>query len=104
MGTIIVKHSDGTGDPDNQGPRTFAMVKRGGDYNLAGAMDWEWFELLQANPEDATSPWQISWRGLGPPLGSGYGGGGSECNTCHSAASGNDYVQAEPLQLSTLAK
>jgi hypothetical protein len=104
VGTLIVKHTDGVGDPDNQGPRTFGMVKRGGDFNISGAKNWEWFELVQSNSEDPTSPWQIVWRGLGPPIGSGYGAGGSECNSCHSEAAANDYVEAEPLQLSTLTK
>ncbi len=104
VGTMIVKHTDGAGDPDQQGPRTFGMVKRGGDYNKAGALDWEWFELVQSNADEPTSPWIIAWRGLGPPIGSGYGAGGSECNTCHMEAEGNDYVEAQVLQLSTLAK
>jgi hypothetical protein len=104
IGTIIVKRSDGLGDPENHGPRTFAMVKRGGDYNKAGARDWEWFELLQSDSNDPASPWQIVWRGLGPPIGSAYGASGSECNGCHAEAKANDYVQASVLQLSTLAQ
>jgi hypothetical protein len=44
VGAMIVKHVDGEGDPN--GPRTFAMVKRGGNYNRNGALDWEWFELI----------------------------------------------------------
>lgn len=103
IGTVIVKHTDGVGDPDNGGPRTFAMVKRGGDYNKAGAINWEWFELVQSNPDDpANSTWLISWRGLGAPAGGAYGSTDGGCNGCHAQASPNDYVQAEPLQLSTL--
>jgi hypothetical protein len=103
VGTIIVKRTDGVGDVD--GPRTFAMVKRGKDYNKAGALNWEWFELLQSDSSDASSPWQLSWRGLGPTTGGGYSTGGtSECNGCHAQAQPNDYVQAGPLQLSTLAR
>lgn len=104
VGTMIVKHTDDTGAPNAEGPRTFAMVKRGGGYNRAGALDWEWFELIQTTPEDPASAWQISWRGLGPPIGSEYGGGGSECNGCHATAESNDYVQSQALQLSTLVR
>lgn len=103
-GTLIVKRTDGVGDPENGGPRTFAMVKRGGDYNKAGALNWEWFELIQSNPDDASSPWQISWRGLGPPVGGQYGSNDGGCNGCHGQGVANDYVQAPVLQLSTLAR
>jgi len=98
VGTIIVKHSDGNGDPTQV--RTFAMVKRGGDYNQNGALNWEWFELLQ---DDTSKAWIISWRGIGPALGGEYGTTGDTCNTCHMAAKTNDFVQAEPLQLKTLS-
>lgn len=104
VGTIIVKRTDGVGDPDNGGPRTFAMVKRGGDYNKAGALNWEWFELIQNDPNDTTSPWLISWRGLGPPVGGAYGSTDGGCNGCHGLAQSNDYVRSVALQLSELAK
>jgi hypothetical protein len=104
IGTIIVKHTDGVGDPDNGGPRTFAMVKRGGDYNKAGAINWEWFELVRSNADDPTSAWLISWRGLGAPSGGAYGSTDGGCNGCHAQGSANDYVQAVELQLSTLAR
>ncbi|MGZ3456998.1 MAG: hypothetical protein ACXU86_00675, partial [Archangium sp.] len=97
VGTIIVKHTDGVGDPDNGGPRTFAMVKRGGDYNKDGALNWEWFELVQSDPTVATSPWQIAWRGLGPSAGGAYGTTDGSCNGCHAQGSANDYVQADAL-------
>lgn len=104
VGTIIVKHTDGVGDPDNGGPRTFAMVKRGGDYNKQGALNWEWFELIQDDPTNPASPWLISWRGLGPPAGGGYGSTGAECNGCHAQAQGNDFVPSDPMLLSNLAR
>jgi len=104
VGTIIVKHTDGVGDPDNGGPRTFAMVKRGGDYNMNGALNWEWFELVQSDPTDPTSPWQIAWRGLGPSAGGAYGMTDGSCNGCHAQGSANDYVQADVMLLSTLAR
>lgn len=81
-GTIIVKISG----IDTESRRVFAMAKRGGTYNADGAAGWEWFELL-----DATDPPRISWRGLGPPDGESYAGG-EQCNTCHAAAAGNDFV------------
>jgi hypothetical protein len=77
--------------------RLFAMVKRGGSYNTEGAVGWEWFELT----EHADGTVAIRWRGLGPPDGEGYGGGGSTCNVCHvSFAASNDYVQVRDLSLS----
>ena len=38
VGTMIVKESDPT---DGGPPEIFAMTKRGGGYNDAGAVDWE---------------------------------------------------------------
>jgi hypothetical protein len=87
-GTIIVKKM-----PFN----TFAMVKRGGGYNAAGALDWEWFELVESNGSVA-----IKWRGLGPPAGEVYGKTGQTCNQCHAGATANDFVLTPALQLGSL--
>jgi hypothetical protein len=90
IGTIIVKDMPSAA-------RTFAMAKRGQDYNDTGAVNWEWFELQ----DPITDPVTIVWRGLGPPAGEGYGGAGNtDCNNCHTGAWENDFVQSAPLQLS----
>ena len=94
VGTIIVKELTAPDDTKN----TFAMVKRGGGYNAAGATDWEWFELVPGSDQAIS----IIWRGVGPPVGEKYGGdpnGG--CNGCHANAKANDFVQATPLSLSS---
>ena len=94
VGTIIVKETDGG---ELAARKVFAMVKRGGGYNVSGARNWEWFEL--DNLEGGTV--RIRWRGVGPPAGEGYGGdknGG--CNTCHAGAVANDYVISANLDLS----
>jgi hypothetical protein len=89
IGTIIVKRlADET--------QSFAMVKRGGGYNSAGASGWEWFEIKPA--ADGTPV--IVWRGITPPAGEMYHGvSGGECNLCHEAGRANDFVQSEPLLL-----
>jgi hypothetical protein len=92
VGTIIVK--EGTDGPVYM-RQYFAMVKRGGTENAAGAKGWEWFELQ--NAADGTPG--IRWRGVGPPNGELYGGdptGG--CNSCHVKC-GNDAVCAKAVQL-----
>lgn len=75
----------------------FAAVKRGANYNAMGAVNWEWFELLE-------NPVAIKWRGFGPPAGEMYGGdpnGG--CNSCHAACgANNDYICSPYLQLPEL--
>jgi hypothetical protein len=93
LGTVIVK----TIVPNPAFPdalRTFAMAKRGGRFNHAGAVDWEWFEL-----DVTASPPAILWRGVGPPIGDTYEGEAS-CNGCHALAASNDFVQSPPLALS----
>src|SRR5450755_2534973 len=92
VGTIIVK--EGTDGPVYM-RQYFAMVKRGGTENAAGAKGWEWFKLQ--NAADGTPG--IRWRGVGPPNGELYGGdptGG--CNSCHVKC-GNDAVCAKAVQL-----
>lgn len=90
IGTIIVEDRTTTGV-------TFAGVKRGGNYNASGAVNWEWFELV------TTPSVAIKWRGVGPPAGEQYGGdpdGG--CNSCHAQCGAtNDYVCSPYLQLAS---
>jgi hypothetical protein len=93
IGTVIVEaRESGT-------MKIFSGVKRGGDYNVTGAKNWEWFELQEASgPGSAVT---IVWRGLGPPAGDMYGGdpnGG--CNSCHAmCGANNDFVCSAQLQL-----
>jgi hypothetical protein len=97
IGTALVK----TIAADTAAPgQTFAMVKRGGAYNVQGALGWEWFELTSSNP---VAP-AILWRGITPPAGGAYADcpdvvGGS-CNNCHVASRNNDYVPSDALALS----
>lgn len=89
MGTIIVKETAADG-------RIFAQVKRGGGYNVTGAVDWEWYELgIGTNGGIG-----IKWSGFGPPAGEQYGGDpNGTCNSCHLAGKSNDYVMASWLIL-----
>lgn len=87
IGTIIVKTTVGA--------QTFAMAKRGGGFNAAGAADWEWFEIT----ESSGSP-LIVWRGTTAPLTEVYASVSSvSCNACHTQFSDNDYVGGASLQL-----
>jgi hypothetical protein len=95
VGTMIVKESD---PHDGGPPEIFAMAKRGGGFNDAGAADWEWFTLLDAGTA-AEDNVQIVWRGDGPPQGSTYGASHESCNECHSLSVDNDFVASPPLQL-----
>ena len=91
VGTVIVKEFTQAALADRQ---VFAMVKRGGSYNLRGATGWEWWELKNLDEQTV----QKVWRGVGPPSGEKYGGdptGG--CNVCHSNAAANDFVQSVKL-------
>ena len=101
VGTVIVKKiipDDGT----TTNARTFAMAKRGGDYNSSGAAGWEWLELDPPQTINPAMP-NILWRGVAPPAGENYSGSPSgTCNDCHSAAKANDYVQSPPLQFDKL--
>jgi hypothetical protein len=88
VGTMIVKVTAVDG-------QIFARAKRGGRYNLAGAVDWEWFEL-----EEGSNGVSIKWHGVGPPAGERYGGDPtSGCNPCHATARANDDVLSPWLQL-----
>jgi hypothetical protein len=95
VGTIIVKETD---EADPTARKVFAMVKRGGDFNPTGAVNWEWFELQ--NTVGGTVA--INWRGYGPTSGSAdvYGGNPHICNDCHEIAISNDYAWSSALQLS----
>ena len=98
VGTILLKVAQpvaGSGETD---PDVHAMVKRGGGYN-PGAPGWEWFDLVLSGGVPV-----INWRGAAPPAGGGYQAGSidtanpdGDCNSCHSAAYGNDYVHTVPL-------
>lgn len=95
VGTIIVKSAVGGSTPANN--RVFAGVKRGGDFNANGSLNWEWFELLNTEQETPT----IGWRGVGPPSSADvYGGDPALCNGCHQQAKANDFIWADKLQLS----
>lgn len=88
VGTIIVKETEADG-------KLFARVKRGGSYNVTGAVGWEWFEI-----EETSGNMRIVWRGLGPPAGESYGGDpNAGCNVCHRTVPANDYVLAPWLTL-----
>lgn len=93
VGTIIVKQLEENPAGEIQ---VFAMVKRGGGYNLKGATDWEWFELQDLDDQKV----KIVWHGVGPPVGEKYAGdpnGG--CNVCHGGAADNDFVHTPQLDL-----
>ena len=87
VGTAIVKEmNDGSA-------QVFAMVKRGGNYNPTGALNWEWFELKSVG-----GTLRINWRGVGPPAGEMYGGDANGgCNGCHLSHADNDFVSSLPL-------
>ena len=94
IGTIIVKETEET-DPTAR--HVFAMVKRGADFNAAGAVNWEFYELT--NKTDGTV--SVQWQGYGPTSASTdiYGGDPNVCNNCHRQAITNDYVFGAALQL-----
>jgi hypothetical protein len=94
VGTIIVKEFEGGTVTER---KVFAMVKRGGDYNTAGATGWEWFELQNLDETNV----DIIWRGVAPPAGESYAPGSVTCNACHGNAKGNDYVWSTALALSS---
>jgi hypothetical protein len=91
VGTIIVEARE------SGAKLIFAAVKRGGGYNAAGAVDWEWFELDEDPSSGAVS---ILWRGLGPPATNNHYGGTDRCNFCHMSCADNDYACSEKLKLS----
>lgn len=95
VGTMIVKEVT---NREKETHEIFAMVKRGGDYNLRGAPGWEWFELRE-RPDETLA---IVWRGINAPNGEDYAGdplGG--CNSCHQLAARNDFVKTTTLALAS---
>jgi hypothetical protein len=92
VGTIIVKETD----PGPVTQRTvFASVKRGGDFDPTGDVNWEWFSLQ--NLPDGTE--SVLWRGPGPSSGGVYGTGAlGGCNACHGVAKSTDYVMTPQLR------
>ncbi|MDP2345198.1 MAG: hypothetical protein Q8O67_29910 [Deltaproteobacteria bacterium] len=101
VGTVIVKEGSGLEVEGGTGTQTHAMVKRGGSYNLDGAVGWEWFEI--ESDDDGVI---ILWRGENPPDGESYGciaGDCAEafgdCNGCHAGSRGNDFVNSTQLEL-----
>jgi hypothetical protein len=96
VGTIIVKTiHDSVTVGDLSLDQTFAMAKRGGNYNTGGATGWEWFEL-----DVTVAPPGIIWRGQQPPAGIVYSTlGAVDCNGCHAVAAANDYVRDPDIQL-----
>ena len=93
VGTIIVKHAELDARPEGQ---LFAMAKRGGGYNTAGAVGWEWFELVEREEGGVA----IKWRGLSAPSGESYGSDPhGTCNNCHREAKANDFVKSPALAL-----
>ncbi len=102
VGTMIVKETQVGADKTQW--EVHAAVKRGGNYNANGAIDWEWFDLSL----DADAVPTINWSGAQPPPGGGYGApvagdpSATDCNTCHAVAKANDYIQDSFLQLKNL--
>jgi len=95
QGSIILKRAEFGDDPTKW--EVHAMAKRGGGYNLNGAVDWEWFDIeLNASGDF----YRIKSRGV--KGGESYGNiapdaPGADCNTCHLAAKDFDYVQSTVL-------
>jgi hypothetical protein len=104
VGTILVKRMT-SGERKND---MFAMVKRGGGFNAAGAHGWEWFELVRREDDSIG----IKWRGIDAPFGESYsqtadsskeeGDPMGGCNGCHEMATKNDFVLTAELTLSKL--
>ena len=93
VGTIIVKEQN---DPALTDRQVFAMVKRGGDYNPAGAVNWEFYELQNVDECNVS----IVWSGL-PLGGDPYASNPQVCNDCHIMAEDNDFVWTQGLELSS---
>ncbi len=101
IGAMIAKTVE-VGDPTTWS--IHAKAKRGGGFNPQGAINWEWFELRIVGTNEVT----ILWRGAQPPKDHGYeslpGLGATtamdgDCNTCHAAAAGTDYLLSPVLQM-----
>jgi len=105
-GTIIVKAIQRGASPQDW--EIFAIAKRGGDYDAAGAVGWEFF-LLAIDPDGVP---RVASRGIAPsddghgdmspgPAAGGYfaGGGIAPCNVCHGQSSrgASDYTMSPLL-------
>jgi len=95
VGFMVVKETE---EADPTARSTFAMVKRGGSFNILGAAGWELYDLKN-NTDGSVN---IQWSGYGPPAGSTdiYGGNPNVCNGCHKIAASNDFIWSAALQLS----
>jgi hypothetical protein len=113
VGTVIVKAIERGATPQDW--EIFGKAKRGGDYNPAGAVDWEYF-LLRIEADGAP---HITSRGIAPnddgrgDMGLAAAAGGyfdsgqiSPCNLCHgdSKLAVNDYVMSMLLYPSATAQ
>jgi hypothetical protein len=87
VGAIIVKTLEIGAETEWE---VHAMVKRGGDYNVDGALGWEWFDLA-IDPE--AGPF-IAWRGEGSAADPGgyVSVEATGCNGCHAVVASTDYV------------
>lgn len=88
LGTIVVKAVE-EGAPSEW--TVHAMVKRGGGYNPAGAVDWEFFDL-HVDDELRVA---IAWRGTGDDAAAYLDPATGEavaCNSCHVLGVEWDYV------------
>jgi hypothetical protein len=104
VGTILVKKMTSGERRDEM----FAMVKRGGGFNAAGAHGWEWFELAEREDDSIG----IKWRGIDAPFGESYSRTADDskeegdpmggCNGCHEMATKNDFVLTAELTLAKL--
>lgn len=102
VGTVFVKEGAGLEVEGGTGTEIHAMVKRGGGFNADGAVGWEWFELGLSTTNSPI----IVWRGQEPPDGESYGcllgdcaSPLGQCNTCHQAATNNDFILSPGLTL-----
>ena len=96
VGTILIKTVEVGEDPT--GWDIHGMVKRGGDFNPAGAVGWEYFELGFTEEREPV----VLWRGEGDAQNpGGYGrlldGTPVGCNECHGVASAGDHAFARAL-------
>ncbi len=99
VGAIIVKTIESDGPLS--GWSAFAMAKRGGGFNYAGAAGWEYFILTL----DDAGTLAIFSRGANPADGNGAAHGypttdGNTCNYCHAAdgTAATDHILSPLLQ------
>jgi len=71
-------------------------VKRGGDFNPSGAVNWEFFELQNIDTCNVSIVWSRIPLGTDP-----YASNPNVCNDCHYLAKSNDYVWTTGLTLSS---